>query len=159
VAVPPQYAAMIDQAAPPGDRLASILGAQYQLALAAYHRDELRDVQRRELHGEPAFRAFMGKVRVVPDEGLAAHYPSAWPARVTVHTASGAVSREVLHTWGDPNEPFTWDDALVKVRRVLEGLVAATAVERLAAACRGLGTAASLADLFAALPPASKPDE
>jgi 2-methylcitrate dehydratase PrpD len=155
VEVPRAYATMIDQPAPPTDRLASILSVQYQLALAAFHRDELRDVLRPALHAEPAFQAFMGKVQVVADERLAEHYPAAWPARVTVQTAGGAVRREVRHTWGDPGQPFTWDDARAKAERVLRGVTPAATVNRLAAVCEGLGRPATLADLYAAIPRAT----
>jgi 2-methylcitrate dehydratase PrpD len=153
VAVPPAYARMIDQPAPLPERLGGIVSAQYQLALAAYHRDELLDVLRPIQHQEPAFRAFMQRVQVVAEPSLAAEYPLAWPARVTIEAASGEATREVRHTAGDPGHAFTWDDALAKARRALRDVAAPAAVERLARTCRGLGAGAALADLWAALAP------
>jgi 2-methylcitrate dehydratase PrpD len=153
VAVPPAYARMIDQPAPPPERLGGIVSAQYQLALAAYHPDELLDVLRPVQHQEPAFRALMERVQVVVEPSLASDYPRTWPARVTVQTVAGQAAREVRHTHGDPGNPFSWDDARAKARRALRGLLDEAGVDRLAAACRGLGLAMTLADLHATLPP------
>ncbi len=152
VAVPPAYARMIDQPAPAPDRLGGVASAQYQLALAAHYPDELLDVRRPMPHEEPAFRALMARVRVVAEPSLARDYPRTWPARVTVATAAGELTREVGHTPGDPSHPFSWDDATTKATRVLRGIADAAAVDRLAAACRGLGKSTSLAELLASLP-------
>ncbi|HLH25194.1 MAG TPA: MmgE/PrpD family protein [Chloroflexota bacterium] len=159
VAVPPAYARMIDQPAPPPERLGGIASAQHQLALAAYYRDELLDVRRPEQHREPAFRALMERVQVVADPRLASDYPRTWPARVTVRFAGGEATREVRHTAGDPGHPFTWDDALAKARRVLRGVATPAAVDRLATTCRELGAGAALSDLRAALAAAGGPGD
>lgn len=151
VAVPPAYAPMIDQPAPARERLATIVSAPYQLALAALYPDELRDVRRPTLHhDEPAFQAFMARVAVVPEPALAAYYPAAWPARVTVRASDREWTREVRATWGDPGQPPTWAEVEAKAQAVLAGVVAPAAVARLAATCRALGAPAGLADLLAA---------
>jgi 2-methylcitrate dehydratase PrpD len=151
VAVPAAYARMIDQPAPLPERLGGIVSAQYQLALAAYYPDELLDVRRPVQHQEPAFRALMERVQIVAEPSLASDYPRTWPARVTIETAAGQASREVGHTHGDPSHPFTWDDARDKATRLLRGIADAAAVDRLAAACRGLGATTSVTDLVPAL--------
>jgi 2-methylcitrate dehydratase PrpD len=157
VAVPPAYARMIDQPAPPPERLGGIVSAQYQLALAAYYPDELLDVLRPVQHQEPACRALMAKVVVISEPSLARDYPRTWPARVTVETAGSTMSHEVGHTAGDPSHPFTWDDALAKATRVLRGTADAAAVARLATVCRTLGTTTTTTDLFPALAACADP--
>jgi 2-methylcitrate dehydratase PrpD len=107
----------------------------------------LRPIQ----HQEPAFRALMANVQIVVEPSLAGDYPRTWPARVAVQTAAGQAAREVGHTHGDPSHPFTWDDALVKARRVLRGVADEPAVSRLAATCRALGATAAPTDLLTAL--------
>lgn len=156
VAVPPAYARMIDQPAPLPERLGGIASAQYQLALAAYHPDELLDVLRPVQHQEPEFQSLMAKVQVVVEPSLASDYPRTWPARVTVQTAAGQAAREVGHTGGDLSHPFTWDDTVAKARRVLRGIVPEPTVDRLAAACRGLGASTSLTDVMTVVAPPNR---
>jgi 2-methylcitrate dehydratase PrpD len=153
VSVPTPYTKIINQPALPTDRLGTITSAQYQLAVALYHREELRDVRRTVIHDELEFRQFMARVIVEADEGLDRYYPAAWPARIEVWTRSGRLRREVQHTKGDPSNPVTWDEAVEKVGRVTGGIVDQTSVDRLAGACRGLGATARLADLLTTLPP------
>ncbi|MDE3074363.1 MAG: MmgE/PrpD family protein [Chloroflexota bacterium] len=148
VSVPRAYLAMIDQPRPPSHRLASIISVQYQLALAAYHRRELRDVLRPVLHDDPSFAAFMGKIRVQPDEELARHYPRAWPAKLEISTGAGRVSRQVEHTIGDPDAPFSWNDAIQKFEDVAGQFLTPAVTAKLAAACRGLGSSTELAQLL-----------
>jgi 2-methylcitrate dehydratase PrpD len=152
VTVPPRYAAMIDQPTPPPERLGTIVSAQYRLALAAYYRDELLDVAAATPHVEPAFRALMAKIRVAGDPGLAFDYPRAWPARVAARAGGIVYVQEVRHCAGDPGEPLGWDAVTQKALRVTRGLQPPAAIERLAATCRALGAAATLANLMAALP-------
>jgi 2-methylcitrate dehydratase PrpD len=153
VAVPPRYAGMIDQPMPPADRMGTIVSAQHGCALAAFHRDDLLDVARTTARDEPAFRALRARIRVEAEPGLAATYPAAWPARVTVWTGGATRTREVQHTPGDPGQPFGWDDVGQKVQRLLRGIVAPAAIDQLAATCRALGVGATLADLLEGLRP------
>ncbi len=151
VAVPPRYAAMIDQPAPPADRMATIVSAQYGLALAAYHRDDLLDVARAAARDEPAFGALRARIRVEADPGQAAAYPAAWPARVTARVGGATHTREVQQAPGDPARPLSWEAVGRKVQRLAGGSAPDGAVERLAATCRALGAGATVSDLLAAL--------
>lgn len=158
VKVPRPYAPMIDKPLTPTDRIETIVSAQYQLALAAYHRGELRDVRRLVIHEEPEFRSFMERVIVEPDESLERYYPAAWPARVEVRTRSGRLIREIRHTKGDPSNPMSWDEAIEKVGRVASGFVDRGSLDRLARVCRELGASASPDDLTSALANTSRPN-
>ncbi len=150
VFVPSYYAAMIDHPELPGDRVDSIVGVQYQLALAAHHPEALADIHRMPIHDDADTRAFMGKVAVQVDEALQAHYPEAWPARVEVQAGGRREALEVLHVKGDPSDPFGWDDVTGKATRVLGG-GAARQIEGLAVACRDLGKTRTVDDVYAAL--------
>ena len=98
----------------------------------------------------PALSAFMARIQVRAEEGLlAAGYPQAWPAHVTV-TASGRRERTVTHVPGDPARPFGEDDLKAKFIRVTAAVLdrdraeaefaaALTALERPAAFIREIG--------------------
>ncbi len=114
VGVPPQYRAMISRGITDGDRLSSIVSAPYQLALIAYAPDGLHDVARSHLADDERIQAFMAKVEVADDDGLAAYYPERWPARVEVETAAGRWSELVLDAPGDPGRRFDAEQARAK---------------------------------------------
>lgn len=150
VAVPPPYAAMIDQPAPV-DRIGTIASARYQLALAALDSASLLDVRREPVHAEPAFQALHERVTVVADPDLLGPYPRAWPARVAVTSARGTVSRTVIDAPGDPTRPYTWDATARKLQLLLEGHRAEAQIDALANVCRGLAEHHTLAELLDAL--------
>ena len=119
VAVPTYYKKMIDHPETPRDAIGSIVSVQYQLALAAYHRDRLADTSRSPIYDDPEFRALTQKIVVEADTGLDECYPKEWPARVVVHTERGARAQEIRHAKGDPPDPFTWEEEIEKADRVL----------------------------------------
>ena len=153
VVVPPRYAGMIDQPAPPADRMGTIVSAQHGLALAAFRRDDLLEVARTAVCDEPAFRGLRTRIRVEAEPGLAATYPAAWPARVTARVGGVTHTREVQHAPGDPGEPFGWDDVGQKVQRLLRGIASPAAIEHLAATCHALGAGATPINLLERLRP------
>ena len=79
VHVPNPYAAMIDNTALPGTRQESLLGVQYQMALAAFHPEILLDVNRELLPDGPEIVAFMQKVRILPSPELERLFPRNGP--------------------------------------------------------------------------------
>ena len=97
---------MIDHGVTEGDRLSSITSAPYQLALIAYAPDGLHDIARARLADDARIAAFMAKVEIAEDDGLAAYYPERWPARVEVETAAGRRTELVLDAPGDPGRRF-----------------------------------------------------
>ena len=86
----------------------------YQLALIAHAPDGLHDVARTNPIHDDRIAAFMAKVEVAADEGLAGYYPARWPARVEVETDAGRRMELVLDAPGDPGSRFDFDQARAK---------------------------------------------
>lgn len=146
VEVPAAYLAMIDRSELPATRQESIAAVRYQLALAALDPVRLLDVERSRLAGGPEIVGFMDRIRVVRDAALEAHYPQAWPARVTVVDGEGRRrTREVLHPLGDPGTPFGWDDVARKIGAATR--LEAGAVQAIRTACADLGTTGAVGRL------------
>jgi 2-methylcitrate dehydratase PrpD len=137
VHVPPPYLKMIDHGAKAGDRASHLTSVQYNLALAACDPAALYDVRHSPERIAGNVQAFMQNISVSADPALLAHYPKAWPARVTVRTAAGVKERLVTQGWGDPQRPF--DDGRVedKFRRILTPIGAAD-VDELLTRCRAV---------------------
>ncbi|HUQ52494.1 MAG TPA: hypothetical protein VM692_09750, partial [Gammaproteobacteria bacterium] len=107
VAVPTAYRAMIDRAAPPTQRIESMIAVQHQFALAVFAPQVLDDALRRAVSTPPAFAALMAKIEVRADEALDAHFPRKWGGRVTVRFGSGEErTREVLDPDGSAARPL-----------------------------------------------------
>ena len=147
VRVPPAYAGMINIRGLPGGRMASIMSAPYQLALAAKYPRDLRDVARSVIHHEGDLSPFLEVVDVEADEGLEAAYPSAWPATVRVGTGSGIFERQIRNSKGDATDPFSWDEIAVKASEVGRCIPAGKGWDRLAEVCRRVGRAKRVSDV------------
>jgi 2-methylcitrate dehydratase PrpD len=119
VAVPTAYAAMLDREPPETGRLASLVSARGQLALAALQPASLDDVARDGLRWTPVLVAFAARVRVTADATLDGLYPEKWPARVRVHACGQTHEVTVEDSAGDPSQRFTFDDIADKASRIL----------------------------------------
>lgn len=106
VAVPENYAAMIDHGVVPGNRLSSATSAPYQLALVAYHPDALYDIARSDIIADERITSLMAKVSVEADQELATYLPGNWPARVAVTAGGRREEITVIDAPGDPARPF-----------------------------------------------------
>ncbi len=148
VAVPSYYSEMIDHPDLPGDAIGSIVSIQYQLALAAFHPDELTDTARHPIHDDASFVGLMSKVVVEVDETLKGYFPELWPARVVVRTADHTYSEEVHEVKGDYLNPFAWEDEIKKMTAVLSETTSIGLVTKLATVCRGLGRTTTVNDLL-----------
>jgi len=126
VAVPSAYAAMLDREPPGAGRLASLVSAPGQLALAALQPAALDDVARESLTWSAELAAFAARVQVRADTSLDRFYPDQWPARVSVHGVDGSC-REIWveDSPGDPAQRFGIGEIEDKARRIL-GAHAAT---------------------------------
>jgi 2-methylcitrate dehydratase PrpD len=112
-AVLPPHRRMIDHGITAGDRFSHLTSVQYQMAVAAVMPEAALDLNPAAGGPTPAAQALMARISVHDDERLlAAGYPGAWAARVTVTTASGRHERQVNHVPGDPARPF--DEGAVK---------------------------------------------
>jgi 2-methylcitrate dehydratase PrpD len=131
VLVPQQYSQMIDRGDFPEDRLASITGIQYQLALAAFHEEDLFDTERKVLRDNDTVRAFMKKVRVAPSSPLTEMFPQKWPGKISVKSAGKSLEHEVLSPRGDTADPMTWADVEQKWKRAGRHTVEPKRIEEL----------------------------
>jgi 2-methylcitrate dehydratase PrpD len=119
VGVPGAYRAMIDRAAPPARRIESMIGVQYQLALAALAPDMLYEAIRTEVPTPPGLASLMAKIEVRADEALDARFPRQWGSRVTVRFRSGEErTHEVLDPDGAAARPLHLDGIERKYARV-----------------------------------------
>jgi 2-methylcitrate dehydratase PrpD len=117
VAVLPAHQKMIDHGVTAGDRFSHLTSLPYQLALAALAPNAAYALTPGPL--SPAVSGFMKRVQLRAEEGLvAANYPRAWAAHVTVATAQKRHERSVTHVPGDPARPFSEDDLRQKFVRV-----------------------------------------
>jgi 2-methylcitrate dehydratase PrpD len=117
VCVPSAQARVINQPAWPANRMQSIAGIQYQIALALLAPEWLMDFARTPPFATPALQSLAAKVRVRADARLEARYPETWPARVVVERAGKRQSAFVSIPRGDARNPIEWDDVLAKVGR------------------------------------------
>jgi len=148
VHVPPPTLKMIDHPVRAGDRASHLTSVRYHLALVACDPSGLLDVGHSPADLSPEVRDFMGKISVVPDAALLAHYPKAWPARIAVRTRDGLTEHAVLHVPGDPQRPFDERAVCDKFRdatRRLDTGRAARLLERCRTACDGAYWPADLA--------------
>jgi 2-methylcitrate dehydratase PrpD len=138
VLVPRQYSQMIDRPGLPDDRLGSITSLRYQLALAAFHEDDLYDIERKVLRTEPKIATFMQKVRVIPSDPLTAMYPVKWSGKVVLRAGGKKHEHEVLSPRGDSDQPMSWEDAEEKAGRIGRRFFDPEKIDKLGAAVKGL---------------------
>lgn len=119
VAVPTAYAAMLDREPPTAGRLASMVSARYQLALAALRPELLDDVAREPVPWSAEIDSWAARVHIVAAQDLDSHYPQRWPARVTVHAGGARHEILVLDSPGDPAPPFGQREIEDKAQRIL----------------------------------------
>jgi 2-methylcitrate dehydratase PrpD len=136
VRAPAQFRSMIDRSARPKSKLES-RGVRYQLALAAFHPDDLLDIERGTLRtSEQAMSDLMDRIEVVTDERLTQMYPRLWGAIVGIETTAGHFECEVLEPKGSPANAMTTDDVAAKLRLMSRFLPRPIPVEALADAAR-----------------------
>jgi len=135
VRVPSAYAAMLDREPPEAGRLASLVSARGQLALAALQPASLDDVARDDLRWSADLAAFAARVRVTADPSLDDLYPGKWPARVSVRAAGSTREITVEDSPGDPSLRFGSGEIADKAARMLGAHPATNLIEtaRLAA--------------------------
>ena len=155
VAVPSAYRDMIDRARPPANRIESLLGVQYQVALAALEPAALYDALRPTLRHDERTAGFMARVEVRADAELSRQFPHTWGSAVTLHWRSGGETRaEVREPSGSGRSTVSW----TALRGKLERILAASGLERhgfaaqLQTRCESIGvTAGARANDAAAL--------
>jgi 2-methylcitrate dehydratase PrpD len=106
----PPHLKMIDHGVKPGDRASFLTSVTYQLALATLQPTEAVDLNLSAAVPQSSLQAFMMRVKVAADDALLTYYPTRWPARIVVETASGRHELRVDSVPGDPSRPFTQTD-------------------------------------------------
>lgn len=142
VFVPGQYRNMIDRAGMPRDRLESLVGVGYQMALSALHADQFSDALRSKLIENEAIADFVGKVTVLEDSDLSAAFPKQWSGRVEILWKSAEPTVvEVKEPEGAATNPMDWAALEAKLDRILNasGLGRARDASNLASVCKQLG--------------------
>lgn len=119
VHVPPPYAVMLDREPPHTSRLATLISAPWQLALATLQPTLLDDVAREVWPDDPRLPALAARVHVVADPTLDVLYPLAFPARLVVAAAGRRHELLVTDSPGDPAQPFDADQLMDKASRML----------------------------------------
>ncbi|HLK51546.1 MAG TPA: MmgE/PrpD family protein [Bryobacteraceae bacterium] len=114
VSVPSAQARVINHPSWPANRMQSIAGVQYQIALALLHPERLNDCARTPPFATPALRSLAAKVRVRSDARLEPRYPEAWPARVVVERSGRRQSALVGAPRGDARNPMQWEEVRAK---------------------------------------------
>jgi 2-methylcitrate dehydratase PrpD len=114
VRVPAAQARIIDHPSWPANRMQSIAGIQYQIALALLAPERLTDIVRTPPFTTEPLQKLAAKVRVRADARLETLYPDAWPARVAVARSGKRQSVFVSTPRGDSRNPMVWEDVLAK---------------------------------------------
>lgn len=117
--VPSAYSAMIDREPPHLSRLASMVSARWQLALAALNPALLDDVARDRFPGDAALSALAGKASIHADATLDSLYPRSFPARLVVMAAGRRYEVRVEDSPGDPALRYDATQLLDKAVRIL----------------------------------------
>ena len=117
VSVPSAQARIINHPSWPTNRMQSIAGVQYQIALALLAPERLMDLVRTPPFETPELRALAAKIRVREDARLELQYPETWPARVVVEWSGKGQSALVSTPRGDARYPMGWQDVLTKAPR------------------------------------------
>jgi 2-methylcitrate dehydratase PrpD len=131
VSVLPPHLKMIDHGVRAGDRASHLTSLPYQMAVAALQPQAQLDVAQAPAEISVALQTLMTKIKLSADETLLADYPAAWPARVTVTTASGSHERLVRDVPGDPARPLDEAGIVEKFNRLVTPVIGAPGADRI----------------------------
>jgi 2-methylcitrate dehydratase PrpD len=132
VSVPSALGRVIDQPGWPSNRMQSIAGVQYQIALALLSPEQLMNFDRTPPFETKALRSLAATIRVRTAANLEDRYPEEWPAHVVVVRSGQRKSTLVGIPRGDARNPLRWEDILLKsapYRLALEAVRIADAQE------------------------------
>jgi len=155
IAVPAAYRDMIDRPSLPTRRIESLLGVQYQIALAALAPDALYDALRTTLRADDGTAALIARCEVRADADLDARFPRVWGSRVTVRwRPGGEAAAEVLEPRGSGRRELGWPELRAKLDRILaaSGLERPGLVSQLHARCESAGVGSASAQGGCAAP-------
>jgi 2-methylcitrate dehydratase PrpD len=92
-----------------------------------------------EMFHSPILQEIMNKIHCETDSTFDAMYPEAWPARVTILTKKGkTLVAEIKFPKGDPHNPLSWDELVIKHKSIVKGILSDAEDEKLIAFVRDL---------------------
>lgn len=103
----------------------SIVDAQFSMPFGAavailFGKAALDEYSQKNLDA-PDVRKMMRRVRCVADAELEKDFPRKWPARVKIFTTRGQeFSVKIDFPKGDPENPLTWEELMVKFRELVQ---------------------------------------
>ena len=119
VYVPRAYRGMIDRPQLPTQRIESMIGVQYQIALAALAPETLHDALRATLPGSTAVTELMSKIHVHDDVELSKRFPASWGSRIELSWNDGrTTSAEVAEPPGSGRRELDWQMLEHKAQRI-----------------------------------------
>jgi 2-methylcitrate dehydratase PrpD len=133
---------MVDRAGLPRDRMDSLVGVGYQMALSALHPERFSDALRSTLLRDSEVEAFIGKVTVTEDPELTAAFPKQWSGRVEIRwKAAEPTIVEIKEPEGAATNPMDWQALETKLARILKAsaLGSGEDASALARICQQLG--------------------
>ncbi len=133
VAVLPPHLKMIDHGVRAGDRASHLTSLPYQMAVAVLQPEMQLDVSQTPTTLSAPMQSLMARITLAGDDALLADYPAAWPAHVTVTTASGSRERRVVAVPGDPARPLAAADIMQKVHRLAAPVIGEPDARRIVA--------------------------
>jgi len=152
LAVPTQNASMVDRAATPTLRAATLGSGQYVMAVTALRgKIDLVSFEDEYLHSDQV-RHLMAQVTVSANPELDKHFPKYWSGRVTVTLAEGQVyAEEIIAPKGEVENPMTRLDVEEKFLGLAGPVLGAAKARAVIGEVQALHARESLAPLLAVL--------
>jgi 2-methylcitrate dehydratase PrpD len=111
-----------------------------RLGLSEFSNDKLND---------PATKAILDKISVIPDKSLTEKYPYMWPARVSIFLKNGqCIEGAVDYPKGDPENSVSLDELTAKYHQIVENVISRERADRLAEYCLNIETISDISNFF-----------
>ncbi|MEE8334577.1 MAG: MmgE/PrpD family protein, partial [Alphaproteobacteria bacterium] len=116
IALPGPMARIVDRPGPPASQFAACASVQF-LAAALLIDGDVTGARLGQGRDDRSVLALADRVRVHTDAALDARLPEAWPARVTISTATGDHTAQSDIPPGHPDRPLSFEDSADRFRR------------------------------------------
>lgn len=136
--VPTSHKAMISQPLLASARGSAFVSGAAQLATAALLPDDLYDVERRNILGNPQIADLAARIVIEGAPELDREFPRIWAAEVEVSVAGQVLRRDMRNALGSPENRMDTTDLLDKARRSLGWFGQAERAETLVALGRNM---------------------
>lgn len=117
--VPTSHKGMISQPLLASVRGSAFVSGAAQLATAALLPDDLYDVERRNILGNPMVNEIVSRVTIEGDPELDRDFPQIWAAEIEVIAGGNVLRSPMRHALGSPENRMEQSDLLDKARRSL----------------------------------------